>query len=264
MSNEIPKTIHYCWFGRNPLNKMAKKCIKSWRKYCPDYAIVEWNEDNYDIASKPRYVREAYAAQKWAFVSDYARFDILYHYGGLYFDTDVEIIRPLHDLVSKGPFMGCEADAQMELAANSISVAPGLGIAANPGLGIYKQMLDSYANEEFVREDGTYNYSTVVERATRILQLNGLTDVPGIQSVAGITVYPSEYFCPLDYRTRILTKTQNTRTIHWYDGSWYSKERRKAQNRSIRLRRIQRMKDKIRLIIGNRAYERFKQLFTKR
>lgn len=106
----IPKIIHYCWFGRGPLPELAQKCIASWKKYLPDYEIKEWNEDNFDVNIIP-YTAEAYAEKKYAFVSDYARFWVLYKYGGIYFDTDVEVIRPLDDIIAKGNFMGCETDA---------------------------------------------------------------------------------------------------------------------------------------------------------
>ena len=107
----IPKIIHYCWFGGNELSELAKKCISSWRKYCPDYEIIEWNESNFDI-NLCQYVREAYKEKKWAFVSDYARFWILYNFGGIYMDTDVELIKSIDDLVEYGSYMGCEPTLQ--------------------------------------------------------------------------------------------------------------------------------------------------------
>lgn len=109
----IPKIIHYCWFGRGPLPELAQKCIASWKKYLPDYEIKEWNEDNFDVNIIP-YTAEAYQAKKYAFVSDYARFWIMYHYGGIYFDTDVEVIRPMDDIVANGNFMGFEVDPDGE------------------------------------------------------------------------------------------------------------------------------------------------------
>ena len=118
----IPKIIHYCWFGRNPLPELAQKCIASWRKYLPDYEIKEWNEDNFDVNMIP-YTAEAYKAKKYAFVSDYARFWILYKYGGLYFDTDVEVIKPMDDIIARGPFMGCENEAGK--GATKLGVNPG-------------------------------------------------------------------------------------------------------------------------------------------
>lgn len=208
----IPKTIHYCWFGGNPLPGDALKCIESWRKYCPNYEIKEWNESNFDF-SDCQYAMEAYNAGKWAFVSDYARFKILYEYGGLYFDTDVEVIRLLDDLVAAGPFMGFESGT---------SAAPGLGLAANPGLGFYKTMIDKYKLLHFLRTDGTYNLKTIVVYTTEELIKAGLQKVPGIQTVSGITLYPSEYFCPKDCMTGILNITDNTYSIHHFKASWYS------------------------------------------
>ena len=140
----IPKIIHYCWFGRNPLPESAKKCIDSWRKFLPDYEIKEWNEDNFDVNIIP-YTQQAYEAKKYAFVSDYARFWILYHHGGVYFDTDVEVIRPMDDIIEKRPFMGREKGAFIkDICDNTITVqgdaglgvAPGLGLGVNPGLGL--------------------------------------------------------------------------------------------------------------------------------
>lgn len=124
----IPKIIHYCWFGRGPLPELAQKCITSWKKYLPDYEIKEWNEDNFDVNIIP-YTAEAYKAKKYAFVSDYARFWILYKFGGIYFDTDVEVIRPIDDIVERGNFMGFETDPSLTNDdASKASVAP-----ARPG-----------------------------------------------------------------------------------------------------------------------------------
>ena len=217
--NMIPKVIHYCWFGRNPLPKLALKCIESWKKYFPDYEIKEWNEDNFDVNIIP-YTAEAYKAKKYAFVSDYARFWILYKYGGLYFDTDVEVIKPMDDIIAKGPFMGCENAAKAGATAAQLHVAPGLGLGVNPGLGLYGEILDDYKNSHFVDENGVFNLKTVVIRTTEVLEKYGFCNTPDIQCVDGIYIYPKEYFCPLDYYTRKLTITPNTYCIHWFDGSW--------------------------------------------
>ena len=129
---EIPKVIHYCWFGGNPLTEEAKKCIDSWKRYCPNYDIKEWNESNFDI-TLCNYVKEAYEAKKWAFVSDYARLWILYNYGGLYFDTDVEMIKGIEDLVKNGPFMGAEPYSSKACRVNA-----GLGLASYSEHPLYK------------------------------------------------------------------------------------------------------------------------------
>ena len=216
----IPKIIHYCWFGRNPLPPLAVKCIESWKKFLPDYEIKEWNEDNFDVNSIP-YTRDAYKAKKYAFVSDYARFWILYKYGGLYFDTDVEVIRPMDEIVSQGPFMGCEE--ALKLGSESLpGVAPGLGLGATPELGVYKDMLDLYESLSFIQPNGAYNQVTVVAYTTQILMKYGLNNVDKPQLCGGITIYPKDYFCPITYSTGECQITDNTYSIHHYSASWYS------------------------------------------
>jgi hypothetical protein len=212
-SNLIPKIIHYCWFGGNPLPELAQKCISSWKKFFPDYEIKEWNEQNYDV-NKILYTKQAYEAKKYAFVSDYARFDILYQYGGLYFDTDVEVIKPMDEILKRGAFAG------VERTGDASSLNAGLGLASPAASPIYKEILDSYKDTSFLNEDGTQNLTTVVTRVSDIFKNHGLKDIDEIQTVAGVTVYPVDYFCPKDYITGKMNITQNTHTIHWYDGSW--------------------------------------------
>ena len=218
----IPKVIHYCWFGRNSLPPLAIKCIESWKKYLPDYEIKEWNEDNFDVNIVP-YTKEAYAAKKYAFVSDYARFWVLYRYGGLYFDTDVEVIKPLDDIIAKGPFMGCENEVG-DKGATALAVAPGLGLGVNPGLGLYKEILDIYASLHFVSPDGNLNLKTVVEYTTEVLCKHGLRNVNDVQECAGVWIYPKKYFCPMDYETGKRTDTENTYTVHHYAASWHGRK----------------------------------------
>lgn len=215
----IPKVIHYCWFGRNPLPESAVKCINSWRKFFPDYEIKEWNEDNFDVNIIP-YTKEAYDAKKYAFVSDYARMWILYHFGGLYFDTDVEVIKSMEDIVEKGPFMGIEVDANRE---EYQQVNPGLGLGVNPGLGLYKEILDYYAPLHFLCEDGSLNQVTIVKHTTNVLIENGLKQTNELQQVAGVWIYPRDFFNPLDDNTGELNITENTRSIHWYTKTWLKK-----------------------------------------
>lgn len=216
----IPRVVHYCWFGRNPLPASAVKCIESWRRYMPGYEIKEWNEDNFDVNSVP-YISEAYAAKRYAFVSDYARFWILYHYGGVYFDTDVELIKPIDDILERGAFMGIE-DIYPEHDPYPL-VAPGLGMAVEAGHEFYKKELDYYAGVHFLLPDGTYDHETVVRRTTALLVQEGLEPRHAIQQVAGIWIYPKEYFNPLDDLTGRLEKTENTRSIHWYARTWQNR-----------------------------------------
>ena len=210
----IPKVIHYCWFGRNPLPPLAIKCIDSWKKYLPDYEIKEWNEDNFDVNIIP-YTAQAYQAKKYAFVSDYARFWILYKYGGIYFDTDVEVIKPIDDIVDKGAFMGIEKDYKY-----GITVNPGLGLGIEAHHSLFKEFLDSYSTKSFTDESGKMNMQTIVVYTTEILFKHGLANIPGIQTIEGIKIYPSEYFCPRNIVTKRFHITPNTRTIHRYAGTW--------------------------------------------
>lgn len=226
----IPKKIHYCWFGGNPLPNEAKKCIESWRKYCPDFEIIEWNESNYDI-NCCEYVKQSYEAKKWAFVSDYARFDILYRYGGLYFDTDVEMIKPIDDILEKGSFMGIED-------ANGGVVNPGLGLAAIPNLDLYKEILEFYQCQYFYNTDGSFNQTTVVAYTTSILEKHGFKKKNVIQFIEGIYIYPMEYFCPMNYYTGEINITVNSRTIHHYSCSWLTYEEKKHRQFEIKAQKL--------------------------
>jgi mannosyltransferase OCH1-like enzyme len=225
----IPRMIHYCWFGGNSLPESAQKCIASWKKHFQDYEIKEWNESNYDVYKIP-YTTEAYNAKKYAFVSDYARFDILYQYGGIYFDVDVEVIKSFGKILEDTGFIGMEALG---------NIAAGLGVGCNAGLGVVKEILEHYAIAYFLSENkiNKYNLTTVVERVTEIFIKKGFnTKSNEIQKVAEFTIYPPEYFAPKHFRTGVIKITENTYSIHHYDGSWFS-EREK-----IRIKRIQRFK----------------------
>lgn len=220
----IPKVIHYCWFGGNPLPDFAKKCIASWKEYFPDYEIRQWNEENFDF-SVCAYAAEAYQAKKWAFVSDYARFQILHDHGGLYFDTDVEVIRDFSDILEKGAFMGCE---------DSGNCAPGLGLGALPGMPLYKEVLELYHNVHFINPDGSYNLRTVVEYMTEVLNRHGFQGADQPEQVMDITIYPPEYFCPMNPVDFELVVTDKTYSIHHYAASWVSGSER-FKNRIQRL-----------------------------
>jgi len=223
----VPKIIHYCWFGGNPLPLTAQKCIDSWKKYCPDYEIRVWNEDNFPLSSC-NYAEEAYRNKKWAFVTDYVRFDVLYHYGGVYFDTDVELIRGIDDLIQEGPFMAMEGQ-------NECMVATGLGMAADKNNPFIAKILDYYHHSHFEEENGYLSTrNTVVEIVTNLLKKEGFRNENRIQDVAGFTIYPPDWFCPLDYSTGVLTITDHTYSIHHYDASWKTGKEKKWQDYKIR------------------------------
>lgn len=232
----IPKVIHYCWFGGNPLSDLGIKCIESWKKFFPDYEIKEWNEKNFNLENCD-YVKEAYHAKKWAFVSDYARFWILYQYGGLYFDTDVEVIKDMTDIVDAGAFMGCEI-SDANTFDFTIGVNPGLGIGVQPGLSLYKEILEIYQKEHFIDDLGNYNYKTVVDRTTDVLIKHGFKASNSVQKVADISIYPKEYFCPMDYTTGKLELTDKSYSIHWYDASWLDEKMKIRRQKSEKIRKL--------------------------
>ncbi len=223
----IPKVIHYCWFGRNPKPKLAEKCINSWKKFCPDYEIIEWNEDNFDVNAN-RYCREAYEAKKWAFVTDYARLKILYDHGGFYFDTDVELKKNLDPLCSEYGFAG------IENSTRCIKVATGLGMGAEPKAALVKAILDSYEESAFRRADGSLDTTTCTVRNTEILKQFGYVEENRMQTVAGFTIYPTEYFSPMVMENAKLKVTKNTYSIHHYALSWTPKENQIRRKKNLR------------------------------
>lgn len=212
----IPKTIHYCWFGRNPLSEKALKCINSWKKFMPDYEIKEWNEDSFNV-NIIKYTAEAYKLKKYAFVSDYARFWILYHYGGIYFDVDVELVRPIDDIIARGAFMGCEKTQTEENVLNPNS---GVGMGAPSHHPFYKKVLSIYQNKHFVYWNGKISESVVYIISRLFENKKQIQCENNIILSEDIYIYPHEYFCPLNYITKKLTITPNTKSIHHYHASW--------------------------------------------
>lgn len=211
----IPKIIHYCWFGPKPLPPLQKRCIESWQRYLPDYELRLWNEDNFDI-STVIYVNDAYKQGKFAFVSDYVRFYALDLFGGIYLDTDVELVRSLDSLLGHEAFTGFELNDR---------VAPGLILGAAKGNKILREILDVYNCLEFcIMKDGKLN--TVVEIMTNILKQKGLILDGSLQSVQDMIIYPTEYFSPLSLETNKINVTKNTYSIHHYAGSWLSPQSR--------------------------------------
>lgn len=218
----LPKIIHYCWFGGKPLSKLSIKCIESWKKFLPDYEIKEWNEDNFNVNIIP-YTQEAYKAKRWAFVSDYARFWILYNYGGIYFDTDVELIRPIDDIINLGGFMGCETIAHKNIP---FFINPGLGIGCEAGNPTYKGLLELYSKTCFFMENGEQNLKSIVYYTSEYLETLGLVKKDTIQCINCIYIYPKDYFNPYDADSGKVIITENTRTIHHFAGSWFTPKER--------------------------------------
>lgn len=214
----ITKKIHYCWFGTSEIPNYAKKCIDSWKKHLPDYEIIEWNESNYNVR-KIQYTTEAYDAKKYAFVSDYARFDILNTYGGIYFDTDVELLKDISSIIQQGNWCALEAAGLIN---------PGLGIAAEQGNGIIKEILESYKNSSFSKEN-KYSHFTVVNRFSNIMKNFGLSNKDENQRIADFNVYASEYFCPKNIETGKINITKKTVAIHHYEASWIEGWQKKFQ-----------------------------------
>lgn len=217
----IPKKIHYCWFGNNSLPESAQNCIDSWRKFLPDHEIVEWNERNFDVNIIP-YTAEAYSMKKYAFVSDYARFWILFHFGGLYFDTDVEIIAPMDHIISQGAFMGQQTPGKSVFEHLRYGIAAGLGLGAEQNHPFYKEILEKYKYLHFIRKNGTIDQTNVVNIVTKMLLPKAFEkSCDGICKIEGITIYPPEYFCPKDFWTgEMLNLTENSVSIHHYTASW--------------------------------------------
>ena len=217
----MPNTIHYIWLGKNKKPETFSECLESWKKFFPDWKIIEWNESNLNI-NEIRYCREAYQEKKYAFVSDYFRFLILYKYCGLYFDVDVKVLKSFTNIIEKNEvFSGFE---------DKKNINPGLVLySKNKGEILFKEMLDSYEKENFILKDETLNLKTVVTRFTELLQKYGLKSNNTKQKIKNMTIFPMEYFCPMNYITREINITDNTYAIHLYNASWLSLEEKKEQ-----------------------------------
>lgn len=204
----IPKVIHYCWFGKTPKSVLIKKCIESWNKYCPNYKIIEWNEDNYDIYCCD-YVKQAYEQKKWAYVSDYVRFDVINKYGGIYLDTDVQLVKPIDDLLFS-KFAGF---------AHDDIVATGLIMASTANDWLCQMVLDSYKDEQFIWDDPT-KILAIGRRVTKILVAQGLQLNGEKQFVRDYIIYPQYYFNPT--KGDVFAKVdERAYSIHHYAATWF-------------------------------------------
>jgi len=217
---KIPKIIHYCWFGKSPIPEEFQKYIAGWKEKCPDFEIVKWNESNYDI-SKNIFMKQAYDAKAWGFVPDYARKDIIYEYGGIYLDTDVEVIKNLEDLLYQDGFCGFE---------NFEKINFGLGFGAKKHLPIIKDLRDMYNNMEFNLNKRDMITGPICE--TMGLKKYGLKTDGNYQSIDEFTIYPIDVLSGANLYTDEKLITQNTYTIHHYAGSWLEKNFQRAKNKA--------------------------------
>lgn len=222
--------------------ELARKCIASWKKYLPEYEIKEWNEDNFDINSYP-YVREAYANRRFAFVTDVVRLYALYHEGGIYMDTDVEVLKPLDTLLEYDMVSGFESETQ---------IPTGL-MASQANMPFMFELLQDYDDLHFVKSDGTLDLTTNVDRITNHCLKYGIILNNTQQTVNGFTFLPKDYLCPKSYEDGKIRLTENTLTIHHFAGSWYTP--------------MEKFKQKVAKILGKRLSSllvRIKGVFVKR
>ena len=250
----IPKIIHYCWFGGNPLPASAVKCINSWKKYCPDYEIRLWNEENFDLDCTP-YCAEMFRRKKWAFLTDYVRLKVVCDQGGVYLDTDVQLLKPLDPLLQRGAFMGFEC---------SNLVATGLGFAAEAGHPFLKENMAFY---ESLRDFDAIPACPHI--TTDLLAAHGLErNCAKTQTLAGLTVYAAEYLCPKNERTGLMSRTKNTVSIHHYDASWFEEswlESKKKRYRQEKLRHLVQTPNRILLrLLGDARYEKLKRALQRK
>ena len=250
----IPKVIHYCWFGGKPKPRLAEKCLKSWKKYCPDYEIVEWNENNFDLSAAPNYVQQAMAAGRWAFVTDYVRLCALTQQGGVYMDTDVELVKSLDPYLRHQAFAGFESLK---------GIQTGL-LACEKNFPLFLEFLHHYDDASFLLPDGTPDTTTNVQVLTNLCLQKGLVLNDRPQTVAGLTIYPREIFCPVDFDTKVLQKTRKTVSIHWFSGSWQTEEERQyLEAEAKRLTAERRSERRVAIgtrLLGEKGYEKVKSI----
>lgn len=240
----IERKIHYVWMGKGGKSELIMKCIKSWEKYLGDFEIIEWNEENFNIGTN-EYVKEAYDNKKWAFVSDYVRLYALYNYGGIYLDTDMEILKPLDRFLEVSAFSGFESTEYIPTGLMG-------AIQGHPWIG---DLLQYYSNAHFLNSDGTFDLTPNVANITnKTIEDYGLVLNNKYQILkSDLHIYPKEYFCPSDYGDSEKQKqnkiTTNSYSIHHYNGSWLS------ANGKIKV--------KIRNLIGKSKINRIKTIIKR-
>ena len=219
----IPRIIHYCWFGRGEMPEMALKCIASWHKHMPDYRYKLWNEDNFDISCNP-YVKEAYDCRKYAFVTDYVRLFALFTEGGIYMDTDVEVLKPYDDLLELPAFTGYEGSKYLPPVTGTM--------ASEPGGEWVQEQLSVYDGIHFIQEGGTMDLTTNTSRISLIMKQGGFVPDGKKQVYKDMHIFPVEYFCPRQTTGEFLI-TNNTYCDHHFMGSWDSSKKTSVLSKII-------------------------------
>jgi mannosyltransferase OCH1-like enzyme len=219
----IPKKIHYCWFGGNPLPELAQKCMASWKDKCPDYELRLWNEENFNV-NTVKFTAQVARAKKWGFIVDYIRAYAIYHHGGIYMDIDVELLKPFDDtMLQNSCFSGFEL---------SNYINPGNIFAGEKGSFIAKKVMEFYEANNFIKMNGKLNLTPSPKIFTDILLKYGLKQNDSYQELGVFTAYPAEYFCAKNWHTGKVRITEHTYAIHHYYGSWFSdKEMEKVHER---------------------------------
>lgn len=249
----IPRVIHYCWFGGGAFSELEEKCVASWKKYCPDYEIVRWDESNYDV-HKCKYMSQAYDAKKWGFVSDYTRLDVVYTYGGIYLDTDVELVKSLDDILNNEFFCGLESETTVNF---------GLGFGAMAGHKLLAEMMRKYERLSFLRADAMCDLTPSPYYQSLVLRENGFVlDSNGIRR-DGVSIYPRDYFNPKSWQTGEVILTENSYSIHHYTMSWYTEGQKKLRIKTQRIMRRYSPRAAKVLIIPYRVYYKIQDVGLK-
>ena len=222
----IPKIIHFCWLSEEPYPELVSKCLDSWKRVLPDYEIKVWNTENFDVNSLT-YTKEAFSVKKYAFVSDYIRLYALYNEGGIYLDSDIEVLKSLNDLLDRKAFTGFEKVHNCTVAAWIFGTE-----RKNP---IFKEFLDYYNDRHFILPDGSYDMTPNPVFITEICKKKGLVTDNSLQKIEGLTVFPSDYFCPYNPTTDELNITDNTYCIHYFNGAWLSDEQKALKKKKLEI-----------------------------
>lgn len=225
----INKIIHCCWFSGENKPEEYQKCIDSWKKYCPEFEIKEWNSDNYDIA-KSKYMKQAYDKKKWAYVSDFARLDVVYQYGGIYFDMDVEILRNIDELLKYKGFFSFDQNGYIDL---------GSGFGAIGNLEILQKLLNVYDNIEFICEEGKMDFKKTIPQPARLLPIFeawGYEKNNKLQIIDDIVILSPDYFKVIDDSTHMNRRFSGKEYgVHWHHAGWFDNEAYADREKRIHL-----------------------------